>query len=84
MSRPVTAEIPIGPVDVPAVVEALAGADTITPVWRNELGGLTFRLEGEMVRYAKWVAAGTPEIDLRGEAERLAWARQWVTVPRVL
>ncbi|WP_431941425.1 aminoglycoside 3'-phosphotransferase [Nocardia grenadensis] len=84
MNRPVTAEIPNGPVEVPEVVEALAGADTITPVWRNELGGLTFRLEGEVIRYAKWVAAGTPEIDLLGEAERLGWARQWVTVPRVL
>ncbi|WP_242613858.1 aminoglycoside 3'-phosphotransferase [Actinomadura roseirufa] len=70
--------------DVPSVVAALAGGDTITPVWCNELGGLTFRLEGEAVRYVKWVAAGTPEIDLHAEAERLAWARQWVTVPRVI
>ncbi|WP_344596125.1 aminoglycoside 3'-phosphotransferase [Actinomadura vinacea] len=53
-------------------------------MWRNELGGLTFRLEGEAVRYVKWVAAGTPEIDLPGEAERLAWAQRWVTVPRVI
>ncbi|MUN37397.1 aminoglycoside 3'-phosphotransferase [Actinomadura litoris] len=84
MSLPVIAEIPTGPVDVPEAVAALAGGDTVTPVWRNELGGLTFRLAGDAVRYVKWVAAGTPEIDLAGEAERLAWASRWVPVPRVI
>ncbi|WP_440087007.1 aminoglycoside 3'-phosphotransferase [Streptosporangium sp. LJ11] len=86
MSRPVISEIPTGPVAVPGVVAALAGDDTVTPVWRNELGGLTFRLEGGhgATRYVKWVSAGTPEIDLSGEAERLTWARRWVTVPRVV
>ncbi|GII63741.1 putative phosphotransferase [Sphaerisporangium krabiense] len=86
MSGHVVAEIPTGPVAVPAVVAALAGDDTVTPVWRNELGGLTFRLEGgrDGVRYVKWVAAGTPEIDLPGEAVRLAWAQRWVTVPPVI
>ncbi|WP_433380815.1 aminoglycoside 3'-phosphotransferase [Streptosporangium sp. CA-115845] len=86
MSHPVISEVPTGPVPVPDVVAALADGDTVTPVWRNELGGLTFRLEDgrDGVRYVKWVAAGTPEIDLPGEAERLAWARRWVTVPRVI
>ncbi|MDP9868419.1 MULTISPECIES: aminoglycoside 3'-phosphotransferase [Streptosporangium] len=86
MSHPVISEIPTGPVAVPDVIAALAGGDTITPVWRNELGGLTFRLGNghDSTRYAKWVAAGTPEIDLPGEAERLAWAQQWVNVPRVI
>jgi kanamycin kinase len=53
---------------------------------RNELGGLTFRLDGEGdgIRYVKWVAAGTPQLDLAGEAERLSWARRWTTVPRVV
>jgi kanamycin kinase len=61
VSRPVIAEIPTGPVSVPAVIAALADGDLIVPVWRNELGGLTFRLEDERggIRYAKWVAAGT-------------------------
>jgi kanamycin kinase len=86
MSRPVISEIPTGSVTVPDAVTALAGSDSITPVWRNELGGLTFRLEDgrAATRYAKWVAAGTPELDLPGEAERLAWAQRWVTVPRVI
>ncbi|MEU7898627.1 aminoglycoside 3'-phosphotransferase [Nonomuraea sp. NPDC049152] len=86
MSNPVFSEIPTGPVTVPDVVTALADGDTVIPVWRNELGGLTFRLEDGRggMRYAKWVAAGTPEIDLPGEAERLAWAQPWVSVPRVI
>jgi kanamycin kinase len=75
VTLPTISEIPTGEVPVPAVVAALAGDDTITPVWRNELGGLTFRIEDGRgtTRYAKWAAAGTPEIDLAGEAERLAW-----------
>ncbi|WP_308282839.1 hypothetical protein [Pseudonocardia nigra] len=80
MGRPVVAEDPTGPVPVPDAVRGLAGGSRITPVWRNELGGLTFRLDGghDGTRYVKWVAAGTPEIDLPGEAERLDWAQQWV------
>ncbi|MEX0884902.1 MAG: aminoglycoside 3'-phosphotransferase [Phycisphaeraceae bacterium] len=77
---------PVGPVAVPAGVRSLATGDRITPVWRNELGGLTFRLENDQgtTRYVKWIAAGTPEIDLAAEAKRLEWARRWVRVPRVL
>ncbi|MEV0238150.1 aminoglycoside 3'-phosphotransferase [Nonomuraea sp. NPDC050786] len=86
MSSPFISEIPTGPVIVPDAVTALAGGDTVTPVWRNALGGLTFRLEDGHggTRYAKWVAVGTPEIDLASESERLAWAQQWVSVPHVI
>jgi kanamycin kinase len=100
VSRPALAGAPTGPVTVPEVITRLAGDDVLTPVWRNELGGLTFRLEasgspnGQIgaagaqdlsgTRYAKWVAAGTPEINLVAEAERLTWAQRWVTVPTVL
>ncbi len=89
VSRPPIASVPAGPVDVPRVVAELAGSDAVTPVWRNEVGGLTFRLDGPGdgaggTRYVKWAATGTPEIDLPREAERLTWARQWTTVPRVL
>ncbi|MEV4295167.1 aminoglycoside 3'-phosphotransferase [Microbispora rosea] len=84
MSRPPLASIPAGPVAVPGAVAELAAGDTVTPVWRNQLGGLTFRLEDANggTRYVKWVAAGTPEIDLPGEAERLQWAGRWAAVPR--
>lgn len=55
-------------------------------MWRNAVGGLTFRIDGSCAetRYAKWLAAGTPGIDLAGEAARLTWARRWVSVPRVV
>lgn len=71
---------------MPAVVTALAADGALTPVWRNELGGLTFRLDGPdgATSYVKWVAAATPEIDLIAEAERLAWAQTRVAVPPVL
>ena len=83
MNRPSPrAAAPTTPVVVPAVVVRLARGRPITPVWQNELGGLTFRL-GD-ARYVKWVATGTPEIDLPAEAERLTWARRWVTVPTVV
>jgi kanamycin kinase len=78
--------VPGWPVAVPDAVMALAGEGTITPVWCNELGGLTFRLDdapGGTI-YVKWIAAGTPEIDLEGEAIRLTWAKRWVPVPTVL
>jgi kanamycin kinase len=86
MSRPVISEIPTGPVAVPATVEAIAGSGSITPVWRNALGGLTFRIDDSRTgtRYAKWVPVGTPEIDLAAEAERLTWACGWAVVPRVV
>ncbi|WP_454043360.1 phosphotransferase [Cellulosimicrobium sp. Marseille-Q8652] len=88
MSRLPVAEVPTGPVTVPDVVLALAGDDVVTPVWRNQLGGLTFRLTPADVaaptRFVKWVAAGTPGIDLAGEATRLAWAGGRTAVPRVL
>jgi kanamycin kinase len=85
VSRPALAGNPTGHVAVPAAVAELAGADRIVPVWRNQLGGLTFRLDGDgPVRYVKWAASGTPEVDFRTEAERLRWARGRVPIPRVL
>ncbi|GAA3727598.1 aminoglycoside 3'-phosphotransferase [Leifsonia bigeumensis] len=76
------AAAPDGPVAIPPVVERLAAGDAVTPVWRNELGGLTFRLGDD--RYVKWFAGGHPEIDFAAEAERLVWAGPFVTVPEVL
>jgi kanamycin kinase len=85
---PELAAVPDGPVVVPDAVAALAGDSTegaVDPVWRNVLGGLTFRLRGAGAdRYVKWVPAGTPELDLDAEAERLSWAAPFTPVPRVL
>jgi len=49
-------------------------------VWRNERGGLTFRIGA---RYAKWAPVGSG-LDLAAEAARLAWASAWTPVPAVL
>jgi kanamycin kinase len=84
MDRPLAA-VPTDPVIVPPPVREVAGDDDVTPVWRNQLGGVTFRLEGtDGVRYAKWVASGTPELDLEAEAARLTWAGPHAAVPQVL
>jgi len=54
---------------IPAVVRGLAGGGDPKLVWRNELGGLTFRL-GD--RFIKWNPASTG-IDLERELVRLQW-----------
>lgn len=88
------------PVEIPDAVHALAGWyvgwGSVTPVWRNDLGGLTFRLEdaaplyapattpGRRARYLKWVPEGAPCPDPFAEAGRLTWAARYAVVPRVL
>jgi kanamycin kinase len=75
---------PPDPVPVPATVHRIAGVATIRPVWRNELGGVTFQLgAGSGRRFVKWQPPGVP-IDLAGEAARLSWAAKFTPVPRVL
>jgi kanamycin kinase len=64
---------------VPALVRAAAGGDELVPVWRNELGGLTYRA-GD--RYLKWSPLGAP--DLEHERARLVWAASFHAVPEVL
>lgn len=88
-SRPAPlAAIPDGPVPVPPRVAALTGGRELTPVWVNGLGGVTFHdpgATGTDARFIKRTAAGTPEIDLAREADRLAWAAaHGAAVPRVL
>jgi len=48
------ASAPTTPVAVPATVMRLARGHPITPVWRNELSGLTFRLgDGGAAQYVR-------------------------------
>jgi kanamycin kinase len=49
-------------------------------VWRNELGGVTFRA-GD--RFIKWNPY-TTGLDLEDERTRLDWASRWHPVPKVL
>jgi kanamycin kinase len=73
--------IPLDPVDVPARVRELARGAGLSPVWRNEYGGLTFRTDDE--RYIKH-GPRNAESSLAGEAERLTWAGAFTRVPHVL
>nr|WP_239579109.1 aminoglycoside 3'-phosphotransferase [Microlunatus panaciterrae] len=56
----------------------------MTPVWRNELGGLTFQIgDGAEREFVKWCPPH-PEFDLEREATKLRWAARFITVPPVL
>ncbi|MGN6502209.1 MAG: phosphotransferase [Pseudolysinimonas sp.] len=70
--------LPSGPVVVPDLVARFAG-DPVA-VWRNELGGLTFRDGDRFLKFSPREAG----IDLTVERDRLAWARGYVMVPEVL
>ena len=75
---------PAEPVPPPADLLPVVGRDRAVCVWRNEVGGLTFRCEGDgRARYVKWAPPGAP-LDLAAEAARLAWAGRFVPVPAVL
>ncbi|WP_089245067.1 aminoglycoside 3'-phosphotransferase [Rhodococcoides kyotonense] len=68
----------------PPAVRQLAGERSIAAVWRNEIGGTTFRLEGTSDElYVKWSPANS-DVDLAEEAEKLTWASTYVRVPEVL
>jgi kanamycin kinase len=79
-----SAGVPSGRVPVPASVEALAGGGPLRPVWRNELGGLTFEIgTGADRRFVKWAPAGSA-LELDREAARLAWAAAFTPVPALV
>lgn len=65
----------------PPAVIALAQGRPIRPVWRNELGGLTFEYGGHERQFVKWNPTGNG-IDLAAEARRLRWAARYSPVPR--
>ncbi|GGR24023.1 phosphotransferase [Agromyces mediolanus] len=67
----------------PAKVLELAAGRPTTPLWRNEAGGLTFRIEGERASVVKWNPPGSGE-SLADEAERLRWLAGRLPAPQVL
>ncbi len=75
---------PKGGIRVPGVVRELAGERSIEPVWRNELGGLTFRLGSAAdAQYLKWAPLGSgANLDL--ERQKLQWAITYTPVPKVV
>ncbi|SIT86608.1 kanamycin kinase [Microbacterium sp. RU33B] len=73
--------IPSEPLPVDPRVALLARGAALTPVWRNDLGGVTFRTDDD--RFLKF-GPRNAESTMAGEAERLRWAGGWLTVPRIL
>lgn len=80
VSRPALASRPVGPIEIPRLVRAIAPGAELDAVWRNELGGLTFR-DGD--RYLKWNPHGNG-VDLDDERVRLEWLGPRHLVPEVL
>ena len=73
--------IPSGELLVPDRVRVLARGASVFAVWRNELGGTTFRTDdGRFIKHQPRNA----ETSAAGEAERLTWAAPHVRVPRVI
>jgi len=65
----------------PPQVIALSQGRPVKPVWRNELGGLTFELGGPERQFVKW-NPNDNGIDLVAEAARLRWASRYAAVPK--
>jgi aminoglycoside phosphotransferase len=60
------------PVEIPATVREVAPGRTLTLVWENEVGGLTFEGVGEEDRvFVKWAPRGS---GLSLETRRIAFA----------
>lgn len=70
----------LGDDPVPDVVQEIAAGRAAELVWRNELGGLTFRIGATFV---KWNPAATG-VDLARERARLEWLEGRHPVPRVI
>lgn len=69
------------PVPVPVPVRRLAAGARLAPVWRNTIGGVTFRTDdGRYIKYAPRAL----ETTMAAEAARLAWARAYTPVPEVV
>jgi aminoglycoside phosphotransferase len=61
-----------GSVTVPPPVAAVAAGRPAVPVWVNEAGGLTFEVgDGAERCFVKWAPAGSDELDLAAEADRM-------------
>lgn len=66
----------------PSAVLALAAGRPTQALWRNEAGGLTFRVEADAPLIVKWNPRGSSE-SLSVEAERMVWLGGRFPAPRV-
>ncbi|WP_372501324.1 phosphotransferase [Streptomyces meridianus] len=75
---------PQGPVDIPPAVSEFASGRPVKAVWKNGLGGLTFRVgSGDTPHFLKWTPRGSG-IGPCAEATRLRWAADCTAVPNVV
>jgi kanamycin kinase len=75
--------IPLPDAPAPPKVRELARGARLDPVWRNPLGGVTFRAtDADGIRYIKFTPR-TLEQNVDDEAARLAWAAPYTRVPVV-
>lgn len=65
---------------VPPLVVRLAEGRGLRPVWRNEIGGVTYAI-GDGAEYVKFGPVH-PEFHPPGEFERLRWVGGYVSCPR--
>lgn len=73
-------DAPIPP-DFSARLRRLAGGADATPLWRNTIGGVTFRTDdGRVVK----IGPRNLETSMRAESERLRWAARYTPVPEVI
>lgn len=69
-----------------ALADELVPGARIVPLWRNDLGGITVRIDPRGARSSLVLKFSPPgrEVDLGDERARLDWAAAWHPVPRVL
>jgi kanamycin kinase len=70
----------LGDEPIPEIVQDVAAGRSVELVWRNDLGGLTFRIEDT---FLKWNPESTG-IDLGRECSRLQWISRRHPAPRVI
>ncbi len=69
---------------MPDAVRAFAAGQPLEAVWRNELGGLTWRVGAAAARaFVKWAPVGTG-LDLGAERMRLTWLAGRTRAPQVV
>ncbi|MFT4216540.1 MAG: aminoglycoside 3'-phosphotransferase [Micropruina sp.] len=79
---PLAGQTKLDDIVAPAWVLAMADGRRVAPVWRNELGGITYRF-GDGDSFLK-VQRPCPDWDVAAELPRLAWIVDFVPAPRIL
>lgn len=82
MARGTPPETVVRGLVLPSALRPIVEDCPVVRVWRNDLGGLTFRVGAD--RFLKWSPDGVGLPSIANETARLHWAARWTAVPRVL